>query len=163
MTKTAIAKDNLETLERRTPAIDPDRVTLNYDGFAFRSFLVRVPADFVADDLKQPEAWSKVQASGRALRKFDQLVIVAFDEAWVAECMVASANGAGAVLAKPRLTTMPARYDKLFEDDLYRVAWMGSGYIVERKKDGHRMTQPTANPQLAERLLAQLYPARAAA
>jgi hypothetical protein len=125
--------------------------------------MVRLPKDIVADDLKEPGIWRAVQGSGKALRKHDHLYCVAFDEAWAADVVVASASNDSAVLCKPRLIEFPERYDKLFEDDLYRVAWMGSGYVVERKSDGHRMTQPTANAGLAERELARLYPARVGA
>jgi hypothetical protein len=164
MSKTTVNTDELKPAGRPTPTIDPARVTLQSSGFVWREYFVRCPSEMVSDDLKLPGIWSKLQTSGnsKALKKFDKLLVVAFDESWVAECVVASADSKGAVLAKPRITTMPERYDKLFQDDLYRVAWNGFGYIVERKADGHAMTQPTANAELATRLLAQLYPARVA-
>jgi hypothetical protein len=121
-----------------------------------------VPDGFVADDLKDPAAWRRLQTGSRnSLKKFDRVFVVAFDESWVAEAIVASADAKGAVLAKPRVTTMPARYDNLFSDENYRVVWNGYGYVTERKTDGHIMTQPTANPELATRLLVGLYPQRA--
>lgn len=148
---------------RQAPDIDPNRVQLQGSGQVWREYMVRVPADFVADDLKEPGVWRKLQNGSRnALKKFDRLTVVAYDETWLAEAIVASADAKGAVLAKPRITTLPARFDKLFEDDKYRVAWNGFGYFVERKSDGHAMTQPTANAELATRLLVQLYPARVA-
>jgi len=159
----AVAEPQTEPLERKSPAIDPNRVTLNADGFCWREFMVRVPAEFVADDLKDPTVWRKNQAARNALRKYDRVMIVAYDESWIAEAIVASADYKGAVLAKPRLTTLPQRYDKLFEDDTYRVAFIGHGYVVERKADGHRMTQPVANADLAARELTALYPRRTAA
>lgn len=162
MTK-AIDPATLKSAERQVPEIDPARVQIQASGQLWREFFVRAPADFVADDLKSPSAWRKIQNGSRnSLKKFDRVFIVAFDESWVAEAIVASADSKGAVLAKPRLTTMPERYDNLFQDDKYRVAWNGHGYVVERKADGHVMTQPTANEDLAERLLTQLYPARVA-
>lgn len=162
-----MAKTELSTetplAPRSAPDIDPARATLQVSGFAWREYLVRVPSGFVADDLKEPGIWRKVQnGSKNALRKYDRLTIVAYDESWLAEAIVASADNKGAVLAKPRVTSLPSRFDKLFEDDMYRIAWNGFGYIVERKSDGHAMTQPTANVELATRLLAQLYPARVA-
>ncbi|TPJ50631.1 MULTISPECIES: hypothetical protein [unclassified Mesorhizobium] len=162
MSKTELSTE-IPAAPRSAPDIDPARVTLQSTGFVWREYLVRVPADFVADDLKEPTVWRKLQnGSKNALRKLDRVTIVAYDESWLAEAIVASADGKGAVLCKPRLTSLPARFDKLFEDDKYRVAWNGFGYIVERKADGHAMTQPTANADLATRLLAQLYPARVA-
>ncbi|TPM33886.1 hypothetical protein FJ955_03895 [Mesorhizobium sp. B2-2-2] len=163
MTKTALDVADLKTAARTAPEIDPARVTLHHSGQCWREYMVRVPADFVADDLKEPGVWRKLQNGSRnSLRKFDRLFIVAFNEEWVAEAIVASADMKSAVLAKPRVTSMPTRFDKLFEDEKYRVAWNGFGYVVERKSDGHPMTQPTANAELATRLLAQLYPARVA-
>nr|WP_166488015.1 hypothetical protein [Mesorhizobium ciceri] len=162
MTKAIDPASSLKSADRQIPEIDPARITMQQSGQIWREYMVRVPADFVADDLKTPSVWRKVQAGGRnSLRKFDRVFVVAFDESWVAEAIVASADSKGAVLAKPRVTTMPARYDALFQDELYRVAWNGFGYVVERKADGHAMTQATANPELATRLLVQLYPARA--
>lgn len=160
MAKTA-ALDIPTSSERAVPEIDPARIALQYAGQIWREYLVRVPADFVADDLKSPSAWRKVQASRNALKKFDRVFIVSFDESWIAEAIVASADHKGAVLGKPRITTLPARFDQHFQDDKYRVIFNGHGYIVERKADGHPMTQATANPELATRLLVQLYPARA--
>ncbi|PTE11543.1 hypothetical protein [Mesorhizobium helmanticense] len=157
----AAALDIPASSERPVPEIDPARVALQSAGQVWRDYMVRVPADFVADDLKSPSAWRKVQASRNALKKFDRIFVVSFDESWTGEAIVASADSKGAVLAKPRVTTMPERYDKLFSDDLYRIAWNGFGYVVERKADGHVMTQAVANPELATRLLAQMYPARA--
>jgi hypothetical protein len=149
---------------RQTPEIDPARVTLQATGFIWREYMVRCPADMVSDDLKEPGIWRKLQISGsrNALKKFDRLLIVAFDETWVAEALVASADSKGAVLAKPKITGMPERYDRLFNDGTYRVEWNGFGFVVVRIADGHVMTSATANAALAERLLAQLYPARVA-
>ncbi|TGT35691.1 hypothetical protein [Mesorhizobium sp. M8A.F.Ca.ET.165.01.1.1] len=163
MSKSALNAADLKSIARQAPDIDPARVTLQSTGFVWREYLVRVPVDFVADDLKEPGVWRKLQNGSRnALRKFDRVTVVAYDETWLAEAIVASADVKGAVLAKPKITTMPARFDKLFEDDKYRVAWNGFGYVVERKSDGHPMTQATANAELATRLLTQLYPARVA-
>ncbi|MER9936142.1 hypothetical protein [Mesorhizobium sp. M0088] len=158
----AIDPKMLKSVDRQVPEIDPARVQVQAAGQVWREYFVRAPQDFVADDLKEPAIWKKVQAGRFGLKKFDRVFVVAFDESWVAEAIVASADIKGAVLAKPRVTTMPERYDTLFQDENYRIAWNGFGYIVERKSDGHPMTQPTANPDLAARLLAQLYPARVA-
>lgn len=162
MTKTAaaVAVDPLVSLERKTPEIDPNLVVLESAGFVTRSFFARLPHGFVADDLKEPTAWKKVQQSGKAMKMHDRVYVVAYDQTWVAEAIVASADHHGITFAKPRITAMPERYDRLFQDDKYKVAWCGSGYVVERKSDGHVMTQATANPELATRLLVQLYPQR---
>lgn len=150
--------EELKPLERTAPLIPHENVVLNVDGFVYRHLLVRLPADFVADDLKEPGVWRKVQGSRNALRKHDHLYLVAYDESWAADAVVASGTAASAVLCKPKLTNFPERYDRLFEDENYRVAWMGTGYIVERKKDGHRMTAPVPSAAHAERDLRNIYP-----
>ena len=160
--KTAMAASSNDGIAfpRTAPEIDHARVVINHDGQVWRTMFVRLPKDMIADDLKEPSIWKAVQSTPRALRKFDELLLVSYNEDWFAECRVASASGVSVVLAKPRLTTMPERYEKLFSDGTYRVAWMGAGYVVERISDGQRMTQPVANVALAERELARLYPAR---
>ena len=158
--KTDVVAEKIAAAPRKTPVIDTNRVTKQAHGMVWAEYFVRVPAGFVADDLKDPAAWVKVQSSGHGMRKFDRAMIVAFDESWFAEAIVASADGNGVVFAKPRVTTMPTRYDNLFQDDKYRVVWNGHGYVVERKADAHVMTQAVANPELAARELARLYPVR---
>jgi hypothetical protein len=146
------------TAVRRAPVIDPGNVTLDHAGTVRRTFFVRLPRDFIADDLKEPEAWSRVQINAaKALRRHDGLYLVAWDESWVAEAVVADGDGKGVVLAKPRVTNFPARFDRLLEDDQYRVVWFGTGYAVERKSDGHRMTGIVASKAVAERDFANLY------
>ncbi|WP_442577907.1 hypothetical protein ACSBOB_20385 [Mesorhizobium sp. ASY16-5R] len=142
-------------------AIDPARVTLDHGGFARRHYFVRLPEGAIADDLKEPGLWRKVQRGGNALARHDAVYLVAFDETWVAEAIVAEADAKQAVLAKPRITQFPERFDKFFEDDMYRVKWVGNGYRVQRKHDGHLMTAVTANATLAERDLVNLYGRRA--
>ncbi len=142
------------------PTVIPANVTINFDGTVFRQFFVRLPEGLIADDLKEPGIWSKVQASGsgKALRRHDHIYAVAFDETWAADIVVADANGSQAVLCKPRLIAFPERYENLYQDDKYRVKWCGTGYVVERKSDGFRMTQPAATAGIAERDLIRLYP-----
>jgi hypothetical protein len=150
-----------DDLKPREPiAIDPARVTLSNNGFGWRDFMVRLPKDFVADDLKEPSIWRKVQLGANALRRHDHLYLVSHDENWVAEAIVADAERNHAVLCKPRITNFPERYDRFFEDENYRVKWMGQGYVVERKRDGHVMCQPLGSAALAERELQRLYPVK---
>jgi len=145
----------------KPPVIDPSLVTLNSDGFAWRTFLIRLPQGMTAADLSDPNIWMKVQVSKWCLRKFDRLFLVAFNEDWVADVMVTSADGKRAVLGKPKIEAMPDRYDKPLETDDYRVEFVGGGrYAVFRKSDGHRMTEPAATLQFAERDLQNLYPSR---
>jgi hypothetical protein len=149
------------TIEPPVLAIDPRSVSLNADGFAFRSFMARLPEGAIADDLKEPAIWRKVQRGSYPLRKHDHVYVVAYDESWVAEAIVVDADTKQAVLAKPRITQFPPRFDKLFETDEYRVAWVGNGYRVQRKSDGQFVTQAVHSAALAERDLNNMYPRRA--
>ena len=143
------------------PAIDPANVVKNSDGFSWREFFVRLPDGMIADDLKEPGIWRRIQKGPNAFRKHDLLFVVAYDESWTAEVRVASANASQAELATPRITRLAERYDKLFEDDTYRIVWNGAGYRVARKSDGVFVTPLAANAALAERDLRQMYAVRA--
>jgi hypothetical protein len=146
---------------RKLLRVDPAGVNTNYDGYKFREVMVRLPSGMIADDLKEPEIWNKVQQSVKALRKFDRLVIVSFDETWMAEAYVENADSEKALLARPRLITLSERTEKLFSDGVYRIEWTGFGYRVMRIRDGAAMTEAFANVPLAERALANMYPRRA--
>lgn len=162
MAKTALATKTDEVETRIIPKVDVRNVTVDMDGFKSRSIFVRLPEDAIADDLKEPGIWKGVQAvAAKALRKFDRLTIVAFDESWLAEAIVANADVVGATLTRPRIVDLPNRHENLFDDGTYRVVWNGGGFHVERKSDGRQMTSTAANAALAERDLANLYPKKA--
>lgn len=146
---------------RKNMRIDPNKVKINNNGFVYRDMFVRLPAECIADDLKRPELWQRVQTGTQALRKFDRVMIVAYDETWVAEAFVENATLDGVWLAKPRITQFSERADRLFGDGTYQVVWGGAGYHVERIRDGAKVTETYANAPLAERALAGLYPRRA--
>lgn len=156
------AEGEISPTGRAAVEIDPARVVLDSTGQVLRSFVVRLPGGLIADDLKEPRIWRRVQLSRNAFRKFDRLFCIDFDESWVAECIVENADTNKAVLAIPRLTRFSKRFEKLFEDELYRSKFVGHGYVVERKSDGHIMCEPVASAAHAERLLMQLYPRPAA-
>ncbi|TBB05131.1 hypothetical protein ELH55_01465 [Rhizobium ruizarguesonis] len=146
---------------RKRLRVDPNAVTVNYQGFTFREIFARLPSGIIADDLKEPEIWKNVQLSNKALRKFDRVIIVSFDETWLAEAYVENATGEMALLAKPRIVSFSERTEKLFSDGTYSVRWNGTGYDVIRLRDEAKMTDTFANAALAERALANLYPRRA--
>jgi hypothetical protein len=146
---------------RKRLRVDPNTVTINYQGFAFREMFARLPSGMIADDLKEPAIWATLQKGPRALRKFDRLIVVSFDETWMAEAYVESATGEQALLARPKIIALSERSENLFNDGTYRVEWTGYGYRVVRLRDGASMTEAFANAPLAERALAGLYPKRA--
>jgi len=130
---------------------------MNNGGMVWKEYQVRLPEGFVADDLKEPSAWRQIQGA-KGLVKHDRLYLVAFDESWAAEAIVGYADGEKVVLCKPRLTTFPERFDKLFETELFRIEWVGVGFCVIRKTDNTRMTQPVSSAAIAERELSALHP-----
>ena len=139
--------------------VDPAQVKLQTNGQCFAEYFVRLPQGMIADDLKEMSIWRRVQVHpGKALKRHDRLHLTAFDESWDCEAIVAAADANSVTLAGLRIITIPTRTVPLFSDDNYRIIWTGIGYAVERRSDGHKMTQSVASPQLAERDLRQLYP-----
>jgi hypothetical protein len=143
---------------RTIPFIDPANVVVDSSGYVRKSLVVRLPKDFVADDLKELEVWRKVQKSGRSLCQFDTLFLISWDQSWAAEAIVSQAAAGTATLAGVRIIQTPQRAKALFRDDTYAVVWGGAGYHVERIKDGQKMSGTVVNDKLAERDLAALYP-----
>jgi hypothetical protein len=163
---TAIKEPEAEVsaVEREAPRIDPRQVKRNFDGvMVSREVWVRAPEDFTAADLADPSIWRRVQASPQsALRQFDRVVVIGFDETWLAEAYVADSMPDRAVLATPRIVKVAHdRFDKLYSDDTYRVQWNGAAYAIVRKADGHVMSEH-ATPELAVRAVERLYPKRVA-
>ena len=145
---------------RTIPFIDPANVVVDSLGYVRKSSVVRLPKDFVADDLKEVSVWAKVQKSAKSLCQFDSLFLVAWDQSWAAEAIVSQVAGTTATLAGVRIIQTPQRAKALFRDDTYAVIWNGGGYHVERIKDGQKMSGTVVNDKLAERDLAALYPQR---
>ncbi|MDW9902032.1 hypothetical protein GOA77_09150 [Sinorhizobium meliloti] len=152
----SVSQEDLSS--RKAPVIPAQLVELNSAGFVWRELMVRLPTGFIADDLKEPSIWSLVQSSRNSLVRHDRLYIVAYDESWIAEAIVAESGRDYAVLSKPRITQLSDRYTNLFQTEDYRVIWTGTGYCVERKKDSRRMTTPVSSAAIAERELTSLYP-----
>ncbi|WP_428660467.1 hypothetical protein [Reyranella sp.] len=161
-TATLAKKTDPETEEKSAFVIPANLVTIDVDGFATRLLFIRLPEGMPAQALDSPAIWRLVQGNpDKSLKLFDKLLLVAFDESWIAEALVVRADAVSAVISKPRLTTIPVRYDKLFEDETYRVKWFGTGFAVERKADNQRVTGIVANAPIAERDLVRLHPVRA--
>ena len=145
--------------QRSAPAIDPRNVQLQSGGHVYMSWVVRLPEGFIADDLKETRTiWRKVQSNAHRFRKFDRVFLIAFDESWCAEAVVADANTTEVQLSRPRVIDLAQRIVPLFEDETYRIRWTGNGYVVERKRDALRMTQVVATEAEAKMLLFRLYP-----
>jgi hypothetical protein len=157
------AADPVEQPPAKLPEINPDHCTVNATGFVYKELVVRLPKGFTADMLNSnpKAAWAKVQARGKALKKFDRVVVIACDESWMADAVVAEASMTSVTFAKPRIITLGERQDQLLEDENYRIEWNGRGYVVRRKSDSVVVTETAPTMALAERDLRNLYPKRA--
>jgi hypothetical protein len=148
--------------EKAAQPIPSNNVRLNAGGMVFQSYFVRLPEGVTAQHLNDdPTIWRRVQSNQNvALRKFDELRIVDFAESWVADATVSYADHTSVILAKPRITRLPERTVPVFEDDMYRVKWLGNGWGVERKTDGQIMCggQAFGTAGIAEAQLRGLYP-----
>ena len=152
---------------RTIPAIEPAQVKRNGDGFAFQSYLIRLPSGVILQDLNDAprDLWRSVQSNpNTALRQFDVVRLVEFDEAWMAEATVAQADGSQVTLAGIKKFDLPGRSANLYSDDTYAVRWAGDGYSVFRRGDSVRMSpQSFHTPDAAKAALLGLYPKRSAA
>ena len=148
---------------RPLPMVQPNNVKENIAGACWREMSVRLPQDATFGDLNDPRIWKQVQATARcSLRKLDHLVIIAYDESWLARCVVTEATAVGISTSKPVKTEMPGASQKLFETADYKMEWNGAGYLIVRKSDGTVLTDTVATPEQAERLLWARYPKKAA-
>ena len=144
---------------RKIPEIPLGAVTRNSGGTVYQSYVVRLPEGFISDDLKETTGWQRVQNSqNTALRRHDELYLIAFDESWIATARVAHANAKEVQLAGIKITGFEPRTKPLLKTDEFEVKWFGAAYAVERRSDGQRLTDFFASEVLAERALQRLYP-----
>ena len=163
---TSVAEKKAETEAdpaplRKLPVVLPRCVQRNRAGSVWSEWDVRFPEGGIADDLKEPGIWKRIQDNqNTAFKRFDEVRVLAFDASWIAHCIVAHASQTEVVLAVMRVTKMPERREHLYADELYEIQFDGVGYVVKRKSDGQAMTNSLVNPVLAEKALMQLYPQR---
>ena len=149
---------------RVAPLVQKNCVGRNRAGTFWCEWHVRFPEGGIADDLKEPGIWRRVQDDANtALKRFDEVRIIAFDASWVAHAVVAHATGNSVVLGKPAITKLPEQRENLYQDDRYYVKFVGNGYGVFRKTDDQKMMNDTwPSAALAEKALINLYPKRVA-
>jgi hypothetical protein len=158
-TKVAEKVEAASDLGRKLPESDPARVDMNSDGRFTREIFVRLPADLVADDLKEPSIWKRVQQNRlKSLRKLDRLLMVTDDESALFEAVVAGADNAGVTLGGIKRTVLVSRQGALFADANYRLAWTGTGYSVIRRRDDMVVREGLGSEQLAVAAIGNLYP-----
>lgn len=161
MSNKAVSTLTADLPQRAIPTIDPTWCKINVAGNEFMQWFIRLPHGAIADDLKEPSIFKRLQQGTRGpLRKHDMLRLVAFDESWIADATVAEANATEAVLAGVKITQYPARIKSLFQDDKFKVEWAGQGYCVVRKSDGAKLSGPHGSEELAIRALSSQYATR---
>lgn len=141
----------------------PQNVRLNAENFLNRTYFVHLNADMTFQDLfDHPDAWSEVQTSSRALRKYDTLTVFMADESQMAECVVMAANASSVSLSKPRITQLEARTAASFETPEYAVRFDGAnGWRVWKKDIQSFVTNGTTSEIVAREELMRLYPRKA--
>ncbi len=146
---------------RVAPIIHESCVGRNRPGTFWCEWHVRFPEGGIADDLKESSIWRRVQKNpGTALKRFDEVRILAFDGTWCAHAVVAHATGNAVILGKPVITKLPAPQENLYQDDLYYLKFVGNGYAVFRKRDDQQMGPAVHSANAAQTALAELYPKR---
>lgn len=143
---------------RKPPVIDPNDVRVDVEGLCLRSLVAHLPEAFEASDLADPDIWSRVQGTAKALRKFDALTLISHDEGYLWRAVVAHAGPSFAVLARPERFELQARRNAYFSDDLYSVKWNGRHFDVVRKSDRQVMSGGHPCEGTAIRALERLYP-----
>jgi hypothetical protein len=125
--------------------------------------LVRCPKGVIQDDLRDPGVWHKVQQNQHvSLRKFDELLIVAFDESWYIRALVVRASNKEAQLSIERASTFCEIREGFYSDGEFRAEWCGSGYQVVRLRDGQPMSSGHATEDAAIAAIRALRPHRVA-
>ena len=146
---------------RKEPAVQPGCLWRQKAGSRYCQWECRWPEGASVEDLTEPGLWWRCQQEPQsALRRDDEVRILAFDSSWVAHCHVAHAGSTQVVLAVVSITELPERREQLFEDDRYAVRFVGNGYAVYRKHDGQQMAQPVHSAAAAQTNLVNLYPKR---
>lgn len=143
----------------QTPEIAPALVFLDASNFATRAWVVRLPKGFEITDLNEPSAFAKVQRDRtKALRKFDSVLLIAYDETWIARATVTFADASLVTISKPSITQIGARFDRLPGDETYRTEWSGIGYDVIRKTDNAVIAHDLPSVAAAQREIDGRYP-----
>lgn len=128
------------TSAREVKPLKPTAVSLQHDGQIWRTLLVRLAAEHTLQDLQDdPTLWRAVQGNPHvALRKYDRLMIVSHDEAWlIKDALVTEADHQRVVLSiRPGDVIRMAAKSAEWSDDRHVIMWETSGWAIFRKSDG---------------------------
>jgi len=153
-----------EVDEEIIPKIKPQNVQINAEHFCWREFFVRLPQDVTWTAIHEtPEVWRLVQKNlHTSMRVHDRVCLVSHDESELGFGIVSVATGEKVQLAGFRKHTFAGRdTTAAWADDVYRVAWDGSGYAIHRRKDSVRMRPGSfSTVELAKAEVRKLYPVK---
>lgn len=122
--------------EPQAPELESRHVQIDSAGQVWRNVLVRAPKGLIAEDVRNPKAWRRVQAVRQsALVKLDRLLILAFDESWGIDAIVKHATNAEVSLAILKVFSFRDADETLYTDGTLEVFWEGGGYNVRRCAD----------------------------
>ena len=146
--------------EIEQPEIKPEHVQVNAVDQVWRTILVRLPENMVADDLRTPSVWKKAQASPQsALIKLDHLFILAFDESFAVSAVVTHASSTEASLSITKVHSFKELGKSFYSDGTLEIFWDGSSYGVRRVSDQVRIiSQGFSREDLAVTALRAWYP-----
>jgi len=150
------------------PKIKPQNVEINAEHFCWREFFIRLPQDvtWTAIHENPEETWRLVQQNPHtSLRALDRVWLMTHDESELASATVCVATGTKVVLSGFRKFSFGGRDETAqWADDVYRIAWDGSGYAIHRRKDDVRMKPGSFSTiELAKAEVRKLYPVKTGA
>jgi hypothetical protein len=123
---------------REAPVLKPAALDLQSEGFRWREWLCRLPADAIMDDLREPGIWRVIQQqSQKSLRALDRVTFLAHDQSWMPkDVVVIEADSHRVVLAiKPGDVIRMQAKSATFEDERHVIKWTGAGFGVFRRVD----------------------------
>jgi hypothetical protein len=132
---------------REPPVMKSTCLTWQDQGQCFRHAFVRLPDGMLLQDLQDvPTIWKGMNSvPATALRKFDRVTAVSFDESWmIKDVVVIDADNTRAVLAiRPGDRITLSQKVGQWEDDKHVIRWAGSGFGVFRRSDGVQLIAST--------------------
>lgn len=124
---------------REPRPLSPQSLAIQTDGFVFREWVMRLPADVILQDLHDsPTIWRAIQSTQRALRPLDRVTAISFDQSWIVrDAIVAEADHQRVVLhIRPSDVVRLKSKTAEFQDETYVIRWAGAGFAAYRKADG---------------------------
>jgi hypothetical protein len=146
MTKRNIAPKQAEVetaTERQEPTIS--KVQVDKEGFVSRDVFAWAGPDTVADDLRDPAIWKKIQMSSMTvLRKYDRVTVFGEDESWMVEGVVSVAKKDSVRLGILKVASFLEVGEGLYRDAEHCVIFDSGWFYIERLIDGVRVSNGLA-------------------